>query len=246
MSTPIRVRAEIEFTILPFSNRGDFGEIAFCRAIGYSVAMRAPNLITINSRFRGFLPVVVDVETGGFDPERDALLEIAAVPILASENGLLTPAETVACHVKPFAGANLDQRALDFNGIDPHHPFRLAKPEAEALKDVFEPIHRLLKQTGCNRAILVGHNPFFDLGFLKAAVERCKIKKNPFHSFSSFDTATLGGLAFGQTVLARIAQAAGIEWDESSAHSAIYDAERTAELFCAIVNKWDEHIGRPG
>lgn len=194
----------------------------------------------IIKRFRGFLPVVVDVETGGFNPKTDALLEIAAVPILINNTGQLIPDKTIATHMEPFPGANLDQRALDFTGIDPHHPFRFAKPELQALQFVFEPIRALLNKTGCSRAILVGHNAFFDLAFLNAAMERTRIKNNPFHNFSSFDTATLGGLAYGQTVLARVAEAAGIEWDSNEAHSAIYDAERTAEVFCKIVNRWDE------
>lgn len=191
-------------------------------------------------RFRGFLPVVVDVETAGFNADKDALLEIAAVTLRMDESGLIFPHETHHAHVEPFSGANLDQRALDFTGIDPFHPLRLALPEREALDKVFEPIRREVKEQGCTRAILVGHNPFFDLGFVKAAVERVKYKKNPFHAFSTFDTATLAGLAYGQTVLARAVQAAGIAWDASQAHSALYDAERTAELFCRIVNRWHE------
>lgn len=193
----------------------------------------------IASRFRGFLPVVVDVETAGFEAETHALLEIAAVPILMQADGTLYPGETIACHVQPFEGSELDPAALKFTGIDPYHPFRMAKPEKEALEHIFKPIRKMVTAHRCTRAILIGHNPFFDMGFIKAAVERCKIKKNPFHAFSSFDTATLGGLAYGQTVLARAAQAAGIDWDESQAHSAIYDTERTAELFCKIVNSWD-------
>ncbi|MGW8228635.1 MAG: ribonuclease T, partial [Gammaproteobacteria bacterium] len=47
---------------------------------------------------------------------------------------------------------------------------------------------------------------------------------------------------YGQTVLARAVQAAGIQWNQKEAHSAVYDAERTAELFCRIVNTWDENI----
>ncbi|MCI0590406.1 MAG: ribonuclease T, partial [Gammaproteobacteria bacterium] len=144
-----------------------------------------------------------------------------------------------ACHVIPFEGANLDQAALEFTGIDPYHPFRDAVSEKEALKTVFGAVRKAMKQRGCARAILVGHNPSFDLSFINAATERARIKRNPFHPFSSFDTATLGGLAFGQTVLSRAVKAAGLEWDNSQAHSAIYDAERTAELFCAVVNKWD-------
>ncbi|MGD8842847.1 MAG: ribonuclease T [Gammaproteobacteria bacterium] len=198
------------------------------------------------TRFRGFLPVVVDVETAGFNPKRDALLEIAAVILDYDEQGRLRPSETHACHVEPFQGANLDEKSLQFTGIDPYHPFRFAKPEVEALRAIFKPVRRAVKDSACTRAILVGHNPAFDLSFVNAAVDRCKIKRNPFHPFSSFDTATMAGLAFGQTVLARAAIAAGMDWDEEQAHSAKYDAERTAELFCAIVNRWDETVGLNG
>lgn len=194
----------------------------------------------IAQRFRGFLPVVVDVETGGFDPQRHALLEIAAVIIRMRPDGDLEPAAPLACHVLPFLGAEIDPRALAFNGIDPHHPFRDAVAEHEALSRVLIPIRKAVKSTGCNRAVLVGHNAHFDLGFLKAAVERTGFKRNPFHAFSVFDTVTLGGLMFGQTVLARAARAAGLGWKNSEAHSAIYDAEQTARLFCTVVNRWRE------
>lgn len=194
----------------------------------------------ISRRFRGFLPVVVDVETAGFDCESHALLEIAAVPVVMNRTGKVEPGDTIACHVEPFEGAQLDPKALEFTGIDPFHPFRMAKPEDQALELIFEPIFELIRSQRCSRAILVGHNPFFDLGFIKAAAKRQGMKKIPFHQFSTFDTATLGGLAFGQTVLARAAKAAGIQWDNDEAHSAVYDAERTAELFCNIVNRWDD------
>ncbi|MCO6412149.1 MAG: ribonuclease T [Thiogranum sp.] len=196
-------------------------------------------LAKLASRFRGFLPVVIDVETGGFNPKRDALLEIAAVILNYGEDGQLRPVATHACHVEPFPGANLDEKSLEFTGIDPYHPFRFAKPEHEALQLIFQPVRKAVKDSACTRAILVGHNPTFDLNFVNAAADRNKIKRNPFHPFSSFDTATLAGLAFGQTVLARAAIAAGMEWDQAQAHSAKYDAERTAELFCTIVNRWD-------
>ena len=191
----------------------------------------------IADRFRGFLPVVVDVETGGFNSDSDALLEIAAVIVRMDEEGNIHRDRTHACHVVPFPGANLDKSALAFTGIDPYHPFREALEEKEALEQVFAPIREEVKNTDCSRAILVGHNPFFDLGFVKAAVDRTKVK-NPFHAFSTFDTATLGALAYGQTVLARAVQAANYDWDNDSAHSAIYDAEKTADLFCNIVNTW--------
>lgn len=194
----------------------------------------------IAGRFRGFLPVAVDVETGGFDCQTDALLEIAAVLLSVDDHGRWHVVETHSCHVQPFAGAKLEPASLEFNKIDPDHPLRFALPEREALQKIFQPIRRLVRESGCTRAVLVGHNPSFDLGFINAAVRRTNYKRNPFHPFSSFDTATLGGLAYGQTVLSRAAQAAGLEWDERDAHSAIYDAEQTAALFCAVVNRWDE------
>jgi ribonuclease T len=192
----------------------------------------------IARRFRGYLPVAVDVETGGFDAKRDALLEIAATTIRMDPEGLLQPGETHAAHVEPFEGAHIDPKALEFNGIDPGHPFRLALSEKEALEKLFTPIRKAVKASGCKRAILVGHNAFFDLGFLNAAVERSKLKRNPFHPFSTFDTVSLAGLAYGQTVLARAVQCAGLDWDSNEAHSAIYDTEQTARLFCTIVNRW--------
>ncbi len=189
-------------------------------------------------RFRGFLPVVVDVETGGFNSKTDALLEIAAVLVDFGDGGILTRGETIRFHVKPFEGANLEPASLAVNGIDPDHPLRPAIDERDALQRLFRDVRKAVRDNGCSRAILVGHNAAFDLGFLNEAIARSEIKRNPFHPFSCFDTATLCGVAFGQTVLARAVAAAGFEWDEESAHSAAYDAEITADLFCEIVNRF--------
>jgi ribonuclease T len=192
----------------------------------------------LNERFRGFLPVVVDVETGGFDSERDALLEICAIPIHMDEQGLVFPGEPVSTHVTPFPGAHIDPRSLEVTGIDPTHPFRDAKDERAALDIIFQPLRKILRNYQCQRAILVGHNAAFDLGFLNAAIKRTGHKRSPFHPFSTMDTVTLGGLAYGQTVLSKAVLAAGLEWNNQEAHSAVYDSERTAQLFCHIVNRW--------
>ena len=193
-----------------------------------------------SGRFRGYYPVAVDVETGGFNSATDALLEVAATTFTIDDNGIWSMDECLSRHVEPFEGANMDPAALEFTGINPDHPFRkqIAVPEKEALKDIFKMVRQRMKAYGCKRAILVGHNPSFDLGFINAAVERSGIKRSPFHPFSTFDTATLGGLAYGQTVLSRAVIAAGISWDHEQAHSARYDTEKTAELFCNIVNQW--------
>ena len=189
-------------------------------------------------RFRGFLPVVVDVETGGFDAEHDALLEIAAVPLTMDEGGYLQLRPVVSTHVEPFPGANLDPRSLEITGIDPTNPLRGALAERQALDHIFQVVREAVREAGCQRAILVGHNAAFDLGFLNQAVRRCGHKRNPFHPFSCFDTVSLGGLAYGQTVLSKAVLAAGHAFDSREAHSAVYDAERTAELFCSVVNRW--------
>ena len=190
------------------------------------------------NRFRGFLPVVIDVETGGFNSKTDALLEVAAVFLELDGEGLLKRGETIRYHVKPFEGANMEPASLAVNGIDPHHPLRPAIDEGDALQRIFREVRRSVKENRCSRAVLVGHNAHFDLGFMNEAVERSSIKRNPFHPFSCFDTATACGIGFGQTVLARAVIAAGLEWDESQAHSASYDAEMTAEVFCEVVNRY--------
>jgi len=192
----------------------------------------------LKKRFDGYMPVVVDVETGGCNPRTDALLEIAAVFVDTDVDGLLKPVGAWSHHTQAFEGGNLDPEALAVNKIDPHHPFRFAIPEKEALSELFAHIHSMLEKTGCRRALLVGHNAHFDLSFIHAAARRTGlVDKNPFHKFTCFDTATLGGLAFGKTVLAKALKAAGIHFDKDEAHSAIYDAEKTAELFCLIVNQ---------
>lgn len=190
-------------------------------------------------RFRSFLPVVIDVECGGFNPNTDALLEIAAVLIEIQGDGSMVRGESWRYHVQPFPGSKVEAASLAVNGIDPFHPLRPALPEKEAMTRLLGDIRRAVKDNGCTRAVLVGHNAAFDLNFLNAAVTRCDIKRNPFHPFSCFDTATLAGVAFGQTVLAKALAAAGLSWDSSEAHSAVYDAEKTADLFCVICNRFN-------
>jgi ribonuclease T len=197
-----------------------------------------PTTSLISRRFRGFLPIVVDFETGGFNCKTDALLEMAAVLLTMDADGTLRRGETVHCHVKPFEGANLEPAALQVTGIDPWHPLRFAITERDALQHVFKPVREAMKGAGCTRAIMVAHNAHFDLGFLNEAIARTGVKRSPFHPFSVLDTATLCGVAFGQTVLAQAVLAAGLSWDSARAHSAIYDAELTADLFCLIVNRF--------
>ena len=206
-------------------------------------ALLQPSLMA--KRFRGFLPVVVDVETGGFNADTNALLEIAAVILEMDEQGNLQIKESYSKNIEPFPGAVVEQAALEFTGIDIYDPERNAEDEGDALREIFQPIRREVSETGCTRAVMVAHNAHFDLGFVNAAVERAQIKRNPFHPFSCFDTSSLSGLAFGQTVLAKACQAAKIDFNNQDAHSALYDTTKTAELFCSIVNRWKDLGGWP-
>lgn len=194
------------------------------------------NLSSMAHRFRGYLPVVVDVETGGFNPKTDALLELAAVLLSMDKHGHLQLEKTLHYHIMPFEGANLEKSALDFLGLDPFNPLRFALPELTALTDLFDTIKEHLKRVHCSRAVLVGHNPTFDLSFIQAATERAAIKNSPFHQFTTFDTATLGALFYKHTVLAKLLKAANIPHNLKEAHSALYDAEQTAKLFCKMMN----------
>lgn len=194
----------------------------------------------IGKRFRGFLPVVIDLETGGFNCQTDALLEVAASFLRIDEMGMLSKVKTLSWHITPFEGSNLDPESLKVNGINPDLPFRqaIAVDERIAINELFKAVRTEIKLNKCIRAVLVGHNANFDLNFLNAAVKRLGQKRNPFHPFSTFDTVSLAALAYGQTVLARSVQAAGFPWDSSEAHSAVYDTEKTADLFCQIMNDW--------
>ncbi|OUY07129.1 ribonuclease T [Acinetobacter populi] len=199
----------------------------------------------IGQRFRGFLPVVVDVETAGFNAKTDALLEIACIPIVYDENQKFVPGPAFHAHINPFEGANLDRRSLDFTGIDPFNPLRMAMAENEkdALKRIFKSLNEVRKAQQCTHCVLVGHNAHFDLGFLQAAIARTGTKnQNPFHSFSVFDTVTLSAVTFGQTVLAKACIQAGIDFDGKEAHSALYDTQKTAELFCHILNHCTQYF----
>ena len=207
------------------------------------LATGVPVFRKMAERFRGFLPVVVDVETGGFDWNRHALLEIAAIPIELDDRGAYVPGEVACVHLDPAPGLEIDPKSLEVTGIDIGHPFRMAKPEKEGLDHIFAAVRAAVRRHNCQRAILVGHNAHFDLNFLNAAVARVEHKRNPFHPFSVFDTVSLAGIAYGQTVLGRAMQAAGLAWNGEEAHSAVYDAERTAELFCKIANAWPSNSG---
>ncbi len=194
--------------------------------------------LVLKNRFRKYLPVVVDIETGGFDPTSNAILEIA-ITLIEEENKKLIVGETFRHHIVPFEGSIVEKESLEFTKINLDHPLRNAVTESEALNDLFKIINKAKNKYECSRAILVGHNAHFDNSFLTESLKRNNIKKTPFHKFSVIDTVSLGVLATGQTVLARICDKLNIDYDNDEAHSAAYDTVVTAQVFCSILNKYD-------
>ena len=190
----------------------------------------------IRSRFRGFLPIVIDIETGGLNPKTDALLEISVIFLQFKKDKIFIK-DVDHYHIKPAHNTSVFKKSLFFNKIIPNHPFRLALEEEMVLRIIYKKIYGFIRYENCVKAILVGHNSWFDLSFLIAASKRTNIKNIPFHSFTSIDTASLSLLIYGQTVLSQALNAAQIKFDNNKAHSALYDAIKTAQLFCKIINK---------
>lgn len=199
----------------------------------------------LSQRFRGFYPVVIDIETSGFDPNQNAILEIAAITLKMDNEGWILPDQTLHFNVNPFPNAVIDPTAIAFNGIELANPLRGAVDEKIAIERIFKLVRQGMKTADCHRAIIVAHNAHFDHGFLMAATTRSKLKRNPFHPFSTFDTGVLSGLVYGQTVLAKACETATIGFDHKEAHSALYDTQKTALLFCDIVNRWKKLGGWP-
>lgn len=205
-----------------------------------------PNTVkTIKDRFRGFLPVVVDVETAGFIPEKNALVEVAMMTVNMDERGVFTPGELYSANILPFSGSIINEANIKFLGIDPFDKNRNPQDEAEAILPMFKAVSKAVKAAHCKRAILVGHNGHFDLGFINAVAERIGKKKNPFHPFSVLDTASLAGLVYGQTVLAKACRAAHLDFDDHAAHGAAYDAQMECRLFCSLINRFNLFAGFP-
>jgi ribonuclease T len=199
----------------------------------------------LNQRFRGYFPVIIDVETAGFNSQTDALLEIAAITLSMDENGLLAPDACFHEHVAPFEGSNIEKAAIEFNGIDPFCALRGAEAEDHVMKELCKFVRKLQKEADCQRSVIVAHNATFDQSFVNAALARHSVKRSPFHPFVSFDTTSLAAVTLGQTVLIKACEAAQISFKQSEAHSALYDTQKTAELFCYMVNRYQNVGGWP-
>ena len=189
----------------------------------------------MKARFSGYLPVVVDLETGGFDSATNALLEVAALT-LEFDGERMVIADRHRWEVAPHPDTIVDDASLKVTGIDLDDPNRPAVDEAQALRELFRMVRGEIKRHGCRRALVAGHNAHFDHAFIHAAAARSGVKRSPFHPFCVIDTVGIAAVAYGHTVLGEACARAGIAYTRKLAHAAIYDAEVTAKLFCSVVN----------
>jgi ribonuclease T len=192
----------------------------------------------LNNIFGKYYPIVIDCETSGLDPDRHAILEVAYA-CLDLEHGRLRVGSSETFHVEPFENAQFDPKSMEIHQIDHSHPLRFAEPEAIILKNLATFILEKAKKAGYRRAILVGHNAWFDLAFINKAYQRHNLK-SPFHQFTTCDTATLSGFFLKETVLAKALYKAHISYNPKEAHGALYDVEQTAKLVCYLWNKLNQ------
>ncbi len=190
-----------------------------------------------NERFRGFLPVVIDVETGGVNPTQHALLELSLV-LLEWEADQLKLASVHAWEITPHPATIVTEESIKFTQINPNDTARHSVAEEHAIRESFRLVRRAVKEAKCQRALLTGHNAHFDHQFVFNAARRNKVGRNPFHPFTVLDTASLSALALGHTVLSEAVKRLGMNFDENAAHTARYDAQMTASVLCEIVNRF--------
>ena len=155
--------------------------------------------------------IAIDLETTGFDPARDRIVEIGAVRLDRAADGGLVPGERFATFVDP--GRDLERAITRLTGIR-DEDLRGA-PDATAALAAFEAF--------AGDACLVGHNVAFDLGFL----ERAGLAAGQ----ASLDTAELASIVWPEAssyALQRLAADAHL--DPGAAHRALDDALTCAAL----------------
>ena len=90
----------------------------------------------LSERFRGYLPVVLDLETGGFDHQVNPILELACCFVQMQDDRLSIKGQE-SWNVQPVDGMVVEPASLKVTGIDLDDPHRDAMDEASVLKDFF-------------------------------------------------------------------------------------------------------------
>jgi DNA polymerase-3 subunit epsilon len=113
--------------------------------------------------------IVVDVETTGLSPQRNALVSIGAVDFAE-------PTRQFYGECRPRAGAQIDDGALAVNGYSREQLHDPERPSAGQLLQDFIAWLEPIRDT-----TIAGQNPSFDRGFLSAEAKQAGINWWPSH-----------------------------------------------------------------
>ncbi len=168
--------------------------------------------------------VVFDLETTGFSPVSDRIIEIGAVrldggKITEKFSTFVNPREPIPLRIEQLTGIN-DSMVMDAPAIETVLPEFLSFAEG---------------------AVLVAHNASFDVGFIREACKRLSLPED----FTYVDTVALARLLLPQLSrfkLDTVARALGVSLEHH--HRAVDDAGATAEIFekfVEMLEKRDVH-----
>jgi len=164
--------------------------------------------------------VFLDVETSGLDPQIHEVLEIC----LMDKDG----AVLLHSKLKPQNIGNAEARALEINGYNTKD-WELAP----SFRDLAPKIHELLKW-----CIAVGHNPCFDLGFIKSELKRVDPKGDLKYlkgiGYHMVDTASLAyehlcDAGLDKLSLVNVCKFIGVELKD--AHTSLADTEACRQVY---------------
>lgn len=159
--------------------------------------------------------VVFDIETTGFSPSKDRIIEIGAVKVTDGKitekfSTFVNPRIPIPFEIEKLTGIT-DAMVLD-------------------AEDITAVLPKFLEF--CGDAVLVAHNASFDVNFITKNAERMGIVIEP----TVLDTVTLARQLLpniGRYKLDTVAKALGISL--ANHHRAVDDAGATAEIFAAFV-----------
>ena len=160
--------------------------------------------------------VVFDLETTGFSPVNDRIIEIGAVKI---EDGKIV------------------ERFSEF--VNPLRPIPFRIEQLTSINDSMvmdaEPIEEVLPRflAFCGGAPLVGHNVSFDISFIEENCDRMRIA----HDFTTVDTVTLARFLLPNLARFKLDQVAkALNVPIGHHHRAVDDAECTAGIFLKFLS----------
>ncbi|MCI8738164.1 MAG: PolC-type DNA polymerase III [Lachnospiraceae bacterium] len=182
---------------------------------GYLVDDLNPLVTGDKGQFLSDETVVFDIETTGFSPVNDRIIEIGAVKVREGKiterfSAFVNPGKPIPFRIEQLTGIN-DAMVLDAPGIE-------------------EVLPRFLDF--CGDAVLAAHNAGFDMSFIKENVRRAGILKE----FTYLDTMGIARLLLpGQAKHTLDAVAKTLHISLENHHRAVDDAECTAEMYQAFL-----------